>query len=512
MPRLGLVPLDALAGIGGQVAEEQTRVAAAAAVVPPPNIVVVSAAPSPDGLVPDDVGIALATEHRIDLPRRLRRSEATGKAGESTTVELEDDTTEQLVVLGLGDGSPQAAGEAGAALARSTRGVERVLCGLTASLSRQSLRAFCEGLLLASYRYSLKSEADAADAVSPFVQLAVAGIATSQPVLDTAVATARSVAFARDLGNTPSNEKNPGWLAERATAVAAESGQRITVFDKARLAREGFGGLLAVGAASANPPCLIRLDHRGESGAPHVVLVGKGVTYDSGGLSIKPSEMLVSMKTDMAGAACVLGVMRALPAQGVGVGVTALLPCAENMIGADSCRPGDVIKHFGGRTSEILDTDAEGRLVLADALAYADLRLRPDAIIDVATLTGAATLGLGRQYGALYSNDDRLAQALVSAGEVGNDRLWRMPLEAEYICDMESSVADLANVGHDRGAAGSILGALFLEQFVGGRRWAHLDIAGPARAEKAVRDISRGATGFGVRALLRWLEQAPELW
>lgn len=511
MPKLGLVPLDALSDIGvtSGVDSASPRKAAAA---PPANVVVVSATAGPDGLVPDDVGLALAHEHRIDLHRRLRRADAQGKPGEATVIDLEDDITEQLVVLGLGDGSPAAARQAGTAMAGCVVGAERVLCAVTASLSHEAMRALCEGLLLSSYRFTLKSDTKADQRVSPFVQLAVAGVATSQPVLDRAVSTARSVSIARDLSNTPGNDKSPQWLAQRATALAAESGQRVTVFDAARLAREGFGGLLAVGSASSNPPCLIMIDHRGEAGAPHVVLVGKGITFDSGGLSLKPGDTMPMMKTDMAGAATVLGVMRALPAQGLGVRVTALLPSAENMIGADAYRPGDVVTHFGGRTSEILNTDAEGRLILADALAYADERLRPDVIVDVATLTGAATVSLGRQFGALFSNDDGLARSLLRAGQLGNDRLWRMPLEAAYEEQLESTIADSANTSRRSGGAGSIVAALFLERFVSGRRWAHLDIAGPARADKSVGDVTRGATGFGVRALVRWLEASPTLW
>lgn len=514
MPKLGLVPLDTLSEIVTAPVEDQTRIhkPMAIAAAPPANIVVVSATAGPDGLVPDDVGLSLAAEYRIDLYRRLRRADASGKPGEVTVIDLEDDITEQLVVLGLGDGSPQAARQAGTAMAGCIRGAERVLCAVTTSLSHESMRALCEGLLLASYRFSLKSPRADETPVSPFVQLAVAGVATSQPVLDRAVTTARSVAIARDMGNTPGNDKSPHWLAQRASALGAESGQRVTIFDKERLEREGFGGLLAVGSASANPPCLIMMDHRGESGAPHVVLIGKGVTFDSGGLSLKPGDTMPLMKTDMAGAASVLGVMRALPAQGLGVRVTALLPCAENMIGADAYRPGDVVTHFGGRTSEILNTDAEGRLLLADALAYATDKLRPDAIIDVATLTGAAGVALGRQFGALYSNDDGLSQALVRAGRLSTDRLWRMPLESEYVRQLDSSIADVAHTARAGGTAGSIVAALFLQQFVGDRRWAHLDIAGPARAEKSSGEIVKGATGFGVRVLLRWLESAPALW
>ncbi|MDP3972164.1 MAG: leucyl aminopeptidase [Candidatus Nanopelagicales bacterium] len=514
MPKLGLVPLDLLSQLGKSAADAEgiTRVVAQTVVVaPPPNVVVASAIPGPEGLVPDDAGTAVAAEHRIDLLRRLRRAGASGAAGEATVIELEDDTTERLVVLGLGDGSPNAARQAGAAMAAQTKGVERVLCSATASLSREALRALCEGLLLASYRFSRKTGDKAGEPSSPFVQLAVASVARSQPVLDLAVATARSVMLARDLTNAPSNEKNPRWIAQRAADLAAEAGQKLTVFDRERLYRDGFGGILAVGAGSAQPPCLIMIEHKGEAGAPHVVLIGKGVTFDSGGLSLKPADAMKNMKTDMAGAGVVLGVMRALPALGISMRVTALLPCAENMPGAAAMRPGDVITHFGGRTSEVTNTDAEGRLLLADALAFAEGRVHPDAIVDVATLTGAAAVALGRSHAALFSNDEGLAESLERAGELGGEPMWLMPLADEYRGKLDSSVADALNTSLDSGP-GAIQAALFLQQFVDGRRWAHLDIAGPARAEKAVREVSRGATGYGVRALLRWLEQGPALW
>lgn len=511
-PKLGLVPLDVLSQLGRGAADDgvSRTTAQVALTAPPPNVVVTSAIPGPEGLVPDDAGAAVAAEHRIDLLRRLRRAGASGSAGEATVIELEDDTTERLVVLGLGDGSPAAARQAGAAMATHIRDVERVLCSATASLSRESLRALCEGLLLASYRFSRKS-GNKSDASAPFVQLAVASVARSQPVLDLAVATARSVVLARDLANTPGNDKSPRWIAQRAADLAAEAGQKLTVLDGARLQRDGFGGILAVGSGSTNPPCLIMMEQRGDTSAPHVVLIGKGVTFDSGGLSIKPADAMKNMKTDMAGAAAVLGVMRALPALGVSTRVTALLPCAENMPGAAAMRPGDVVTHFGGSTSEITNTDAEGRLLLADALAFARARLRPDVVIDVATLTGAASVALGRGHAALFSNSEGLAESLERAGEAAGEPMWLMPLADEYRPSLDSAVADFRNTTV-AGGPGAIQAALFLRQFVGDERWAHLDIAGPARCEKSHREISRGATGYGVRALLRWLEQGSALW
>jgi leucyl aminopeptidase len=230
----------------------------------------------------------------------------------------------------------------------------------------------------------------------------------------------------------------------------------------------------------------------------HVVLVGKGITFDSGGLSLKPTDGMVAMKADMAGAAAVIGVK---------VRVTGLVAAAENLPSGSAMRPGDVITHYGGRTVEVLNTDAEGRLVLADALAYAHAHLDPDVVIDLATLTGAATTALTRRIGALFSPDDRLAEALCAAGEAGGDRLWRLPLVEDYRPALDSPVADLAHVPRDRKVqGGAITAALFLREFTGGRVWAHVDMAGPGKIDADEHENTKGGTGYGVRLLLRWLE------
>jgi len=323
------------------------------------------------------------------------------------------------------------------------------------------------------------------------------------------------VRLARDLANTPSFEKAPEWMAERCVEIAGTAGLEVDVWDEGRLAAEGFGGILAVGAGSVRPPRLVRLDYTPADATRHVVLIGKGITFDSGGLSLKPADGMVAMKTDMSGGAAVIAAMSALRELGVRARVTALVPLAENMPGGGAMRPGDVIRHYGGRTCEVLNTDAEGRLVLADALAYATSELRPDAVVDIATLTGAATLGLGKRHAALYATAPWLRDALVSAGSDGGERLWPMPLVEDYLPSLDSPVADLRNIGdpdaHVNG--GSIVAALFLREFVapvGGRptAWAHLDVAGPARADADEHEISKGATGFGVRTFLRWLESA----
>jgi len=515
--RLQLVSLDVLQTLSVSSAltpspdEPIPGLSPAPADVARPDVVVTSTSPFGDGeVLAADLGIRITTDLGIDLARRLRRADATGKPGEVVTIDLEDDTTETLIVLGLGDRSPDACRQAGAKLASQIERASVVLCDVTAAMSHVEFSAFCEGLLLASYRFSRKSAVSRQREIT--VQLAVAGKASSRKVLDRVVTTAKAVTLARDFGNRPSNEKNPQWIAQRAVEIGKSSGLRVRVLDEVALAKRRFGGLLAVGGGSASPPRLVVLDYKGEPTAPKVVLVGKGITFDSGGLSLKPADGMPLMKTDMSGAGAVLATMSALRDLGVTANVTAILACAENMPSGSAYRPGDVVRHFGGRTSEVFNTDAEGRMVLADALAYANTRLRPDVIVDLATLTGAATVGLSRQYGALFANSEALAGQLLAAGEESSDKVWRLPLVPEYRSALDSEIADISHISRENIGGGAITAALFLQEFVGERRWAHLDIAGPARAEKTSGDKTRGATGFGVRLLLRWLQDSPDLW
>lgn len=512
---VGLVSVDTLQSLAEPLPLDHEDVSqlASSEQFPPPNIFVIGSAPGPEAVVPGAVGVEFASLYQIDLARRLRRAEAKGTPGEIVEVVLEDDITESLLVLGTGSGSPKEAREAGASLAKWFKPGKTLLCGATAALSKPALRAFCEGMFLATYKFSRKSAASELEVAEPArVQLVVASPASAAATVTQASVTSAAVLRARELGNLPANEKSPQFLADQARELAKQGDLRVTVLDQRALARRKFGGILAVGQGSANEPRLITLEYKGTAGAPHVVLVGKGITFDSGGLSLKPPEGMPLMKTDMSGAAVVLAVMGALQSSGISARVTGLLACAENMPSGAAYRPGDVITHYGGRTSEVFNTDAEGRLVLADALAYADARLNPDVIVDIATLTGAATLGLSRYRGALFANDDGLARKLEDAGEAGNDCLWRLPLVDDYRASLDSKLADISHVSDGQFHGGAITAALFLREFVGDHRWAHLDIAGPARAEAPRAEFQKGATGFGVRALLRWLEQSPKLY
>ena len=439
---------------------------------------------------------------------------ASGGAGDAAaTVVRVGGVARRLLFLGLGDGSEADLRTAGAALGGRVTPGHRMLVSAVRRQPAEAVRAFAEGLLLGSYRFSLASgrEAGGEPGARPGgppgkVRLLVAAEGTGLAAVDEARIVAEAVALARDLANTPSLAKTPAWLAGEAVRVAAASGLSARIWEPAELAAEGFGGLLAVGSGSARPPRLIELGYQPAAWTEHVVLAGKGITFDSGGLSLKPNEGMQWMKTDMAGGAAVIAAMSALAKLGAAVRVTGLVAAAENMPSGSAMRPGDVITHYGGRTTEVLNTDAEGRLVLADALAYADADLQPDAIVDLATLTGAARVALGGVMGALYATDDDLAEALLAAGARSGEPLWRMPLVDDYGDALDSPVADLANIPHARNQrAGSIDAALFLREFTGKRPWAHLDIAGAARSRAGDGDRPKGATGFGTRLLLRWL-------
>lgn len=495
---------------------------------------VAPAVPGESDLQPRAGTADAAARYGIDLAELAERAGLTGAAGEAHVVHLPrpvgaaplpwSGLAARLVLVGVGGGSPADLRRAGAALARATRGLGRVVTSVGAEhgpAAAARVAALVEGYQLAAYRMptaaSSTPEADRRQA--PAEELLVLGGErghgddVAHAVRD-AVVGVTATWLVRDLTNTPSSTKDPAWVADEAGRLARAAGLTVHVRGPAELAVEGFGGILAVGAGSASPPRLVVVEHtppaaagRPGAGAPqHVVLVGKGITYDTGGLSIKPREAMVPMKTDMAGAAVALAVVLGAAAAGLPHRVTAVLPLAENHVGGASYRPADVLRTYGGTTVEVANTDAEGRLVLADALAWADAELDPDVLVDVATLTGAASVGLGRQHAALYSADPALVAALEAAAAESGEPVWHMPLVEDYRPALRSEVADLRHVPSDsRIGGGSITAALFLREFVGTRRWAHLDIAGPGRAGADKHEVTEGATGYGARLLLRYL-------
>ena len=468
----------------------------------------------PDGQVAADE----ALDAMLGLPAAdiVTAAELTGKAGQSSEAAARvGQSTVRIVFLGVGDRSPRALRRAGGEIGRMLQPGDRAVSSVVAGQPALQVQAFAEGVLLGSYRYSEKSTAtgasakEAGDASEAEVRLLVTWAARDElaATIEEASTIATAVALARDLTNTPSVRKSPEWLADAAGQVAAEAGLVVRVWTDQELASAGFGGLMAVGAGSARPPRLIELRYEPPGAKRHVVLVGKGITFDSGGLSLKPNDAMKAMKTDMAGGAAVIAAMSALAKLGIADKVTGLVAAAENMPSGSAYRPGDVLVAFGGRTVEVLNTDAEGRLVLADAIAYADAMLKPDQIVDLATLTGAARIALGGSLAALYSTSEELAAALLTSGESSGDRLWRMPLVEDYRSVLNSPVADLAHVPREPAGAGSITAALFLREFAGSRPWAHLDIAGAARSSADDGELTAGGTGFGTRLLLRWLRE-----
>jgi len=476
------------------------------------EVVALPVLPGDDGVSLGPGAAELLDELDVDLFALLEHHKATGKAGECVEhvvldrTGLTNDALRVVLLIGLGAAQPADFRRAGAVLARRTKGQSTVATSLAALADDASLRALVEGLVLGSFAFHRKSVEPAPPPVARVVLAGLTQPAQRKPALERAMAVAGAAWLSRTLALVPSNEKNPVWLADRAVEVAAASGLAVEVWDERRLRDEGFGGIVGVGQGSDNPPRLVRLDYTPRKAGrrtKHVALIGKGITFDTGGYSIKPGDAMMNMKRDMTGAGVIIAVMGALAAVDCPIRVTGLLACAENSVSGRAMRPGDVLRHYGGRTSEITNTDAEGRLVMADALAYAADEVKPDALLDIATLTGAMKISLGQRTGGYFANDDALAELVESAGRAAGEPLWRMPLHADYEERLESRIADADNAA---GGPGAITAALFLQHFTRGLPWAHLDIASVGDSAVDAYEWSAGATGFGTRALLHWLE------
>ena len=440
----------------------------------------------------------------LDLVDELTFFSPTAKAGElfEIPVSATDSQTDRLFLVGIGDQSGAAARAAGAAIGRKVRGKNTTVYS---ACVQSEVKGHAISIALGAWVWNLKTDKQKEE---PTI---VVGSKDSDSI-KAAASIAKAICRTRDLIHTPANIKTPAWMGKQAEDFAKGTGLKVEIFAGAAL--KEFGGLRAVGGSSPKPgPRMIQVSYQPKSkkksakALPHVVLVGKGITFDTGGVSLKrPYDTMMAMKSDMAGSAAILGTLTALEELQPNVRVTALMMMAENAISATAQRPSDVIKHYGGTTVEVINTDAEGRLVLADGLAYADANLDPDYLVDIATLTGAATLGLGRQYAAMYTRDNALAAQLSKAGDSTGDRVWHMPLVDDYKEALRSDIADLNHTA-DKGkfSAGSVTAALFLENFTSTRRWVHLDIAGTARSEVDAGENSKGGTGFGVRLLTEWI-------
>jgi len=420
-----------------------------------------------------------------------------GKRGETAMVSTSDGVR-CLVGLGAEDKiTTHAWRHAGVAFARAAKKVKTASIAATSGDDAGSLAL---GLRLGSYEYNeFKSEKSSTKTTS----IAVVGSTSKKAVadIDVGVAVGDAVCLARDFVNEPGGSLTPARFANEAKRVARQPGLSIKVLGLAEIKKAKLGGLLGVNRGSELPPRFVEMSWRsGKRGAPTVALVGKGITFDAGGLSIKSSAGMSTMKCDMGGAAAVIGAMSALPSVAPAVNVKAYVPMTDNMLGGDATRLGDVLKIRNGKTVEVMNTDAEGRLILADALSLAT-EAKPDAIIDLATLTGAAMVSLGRDYAALMTNNDAWGEQVADAAESTDEMVWRLPLPSRYRKLLDSPVADMKNIGGPYG--GSITAALFLQEFVGADiPWVHLDIAGPAFTDSPTELSPKGGTGYGVMTLI----------
>ena len=374
--------------------------------------------------------------------------------------------------------------------------------------------AMAEGLVLGAYSFrKYKTVSCDEDNPSPFLKEVTLYARKTGGVLAAlriGEIVARAACAARDMANEPANLWTPTHFAEYGERLAATHGLSCTVLDRERLQQLGMGGILAVNQGSAQPPKLVVVEYRTAAKAPTILLVGKGLTFDSGGISLKPGSGMEEMKYDMCGGAAVLCAMQAVAeAKLKGVNLVAMVPATENLPGPAAIKPGDLITQFGGKTVEVVNTDAEGRLILADALAYGIATYKPDLAIDLATLTGAVIVGLGHHRTGLLSNSDPLCEQLLASGERSGEPLWRLPLGPEYTKQLKSEIADLKNVGKRDG--GTITAAAFLAEFVGDTPWAHLDIAGTAWEFTEKPYIPKGPSGIGVRTLFDFVNNFKKL-
>ena len=455
------------------------------------------------------VGVPVATSGAV--PRSLGLGRAAlaahgfeGKAGQVLVVPAASGPTH--IAIGIGDpGSltPQALRNMAASLVRAA-GRHKVVATSLADVEGvdavKAGQAVAEGGLLAAYRYGgIKREPN----TNPLEQLLLVvgdkrakGVTTG---VERGTVTSAAAYLARDLANTPPAHLNARQMADRAVQVAADSGLGCEVFNKDQLLAMGCGGMIGVNRGSTEPPRMVRLSYTPKNPTGHLVLVGKGVMFDSGGLSLKPSDSMITMKMDMSGAAAVLATMGALKALKCKARVTGYLMCTDNMPSGNSMKLGDVLTFRNGKTAEIHNTDAEGRLVLADGLSLA-VEDGADAIVDIATLTGACMVALGTKVAGVVGNDQPFIDKVRAASATSDEPIWQLPLEKGYRRLLDSNVADMRNIGGPYG--GAITAALFLNEFVGTTPWAHLDIAGPMSVDGDDGWLSKGATGFGTRLLI----------
>jgi leucyl aminopeptidase len=462
--------------------------------------------------------------HRLDqalgarIQRYLDSGEFRGKVGELVAFPTEDIAAKRVLLIGLGPSKNvdaevlrRATGAAVKAAAKRKDRTAALVAPPTRRLAPARMaQALAEGAVMGTYRFDgyrdLEDEPGEVESVSLLAADAASATALRRGVNLGAI-TAASTNLARDLSNEPGSVHTPAWLGNQARKLGREVGLKVRVMAERDLEREKMAGILAVGRGSVNRPRLIVMEHgtpqSGRRRRPTVALVGKGITFDSGGVSIKPAANMHEMKHDMSGAAAVFGAMQGAARLKLPLHVVGIVPAAENKPGGNAYLPGDIIRSASGKTIEVLNTDAEGRIVLADALHHATARFTPDAIVDLATLTGACVIALGSACCGLMGNNENLMRRVQEAGESSHERTWRLPLWDEHQKQIKGDVGDIKNTG-GREAGPSTAGA-FLSHFVGDTPWVHLDIAGTAWSGRPQSYCVKGATGFGARLLLELL-------
>ena len=469
------------------------------------DALVIGAFEEDGGAALDDSGRAIDEALDGYLTEYLSEISYKAKVGRTVTLPtMRRLPAKAIVVTGLGPRADVGTSEIRRAAGAAVRGLSgRETLASTLHVAAEvpgAVSAAAEGFLLGNYRYTTyKTDPHP----SKITQIKLLGADEAEIVRGSAIAEATLVA--RDLSNEPPNSLTPDALARKANEIADVNGFECTIWDETKLEEKGFRGVLAVAQGAAHPPRFIQLRYAPENATGKVALVGKGVTFDSGGLSLKDAKGMETMKGDMAGAAAVIATMGALTKIDPGIEVLAFIPTTENLPSGDSLKPGDVIRHYNGRTTEVNNTDAEGRLILADALAFA-CEQSPDAIVDVATLTGGIMVALGLKSAGLFSNDDGLSRELEESSRAAGERLWRMPIYDDYASDLSSEVADTKNSGARWGSA--IIGALFLKEHVNQDiPWAHIDIASADWADKPSEEGPKGSTGAATRTLIHWIER-----
>lgn len=463
----------------------------------------------PEGGKPSALMAALDKATSGQVSRALAAAEFKGKKGQVTTVLAPGAGLSRVVAVGLGkleDLTPKLAEEAGGALTVALA-KEASVAVAAEELGVALQAAVALGAVLRGYRFDTYRTKEKPEDKPKLAKLTLltADMAAAKAAWPAQKAVADGVFLTRDLVSEPANVLNPAEMAERCKKLTA-LGLKVTVMGPAEMKKLGFGLLLGVAQGSANEPRMVVMEWNGTGGAARkarkpVAFIGKGVTFDTGGISIKPAGGMEEMKWDMAGAGTVVGLMAALAGRKAKVDAVGLVGLVENMPSGTAMRPGDVLTSYSGQTVEVLNTDAEGRLVLGDVLWYCQQKFDPRFMVDLATLTGAIIVGLGHEHAGLFSNDDALAQQLLAVGTETGEGLWRMPLGDAYDKMLKSDIADMKNIGGRPG--GAITAAQFIQRFVNGKPWAHLDIAGTAWSHKDAPCTPKGATAFGVRLLDR---------